>query len=165
MSKHHDEVFLKHDPSHTIAVCRSAVAKIGWRLGGQSNLTLTALQTPQGMSFGNPVTIEITLTDAGNGSTCLTLNGSNIGFGPIQSHHVKSQVLLLRQAIEQVAAQPEPVQSSSNFTRQVTIIDEHISDETLTRLQQKYGLRINDGHYWYDNASGVGRSPFRPLTP
>lgn len=160
MSKYRDDFILKRYPSDAIAACRAAMAKIGWRLGAQTEVSLTALQTPQAMSFGNPVTVQISVTDAGNGSTQLALHGSNLGFGPIQSRHVKSQVQLLRQAIEQAAAQP--AEPRGKFTRQVIVNDERLSDGILAGLEREYGLRIGDGRYWYDSACGAWGRPGEP---
>jgi hypothetical protein len=42
------------------------------------------------------------------GMSRVTIGGSNFGFGPIQSSHVRGKVMTLRQRIEQMAAQPPP---------------------------------------------------------
>jgi hypothetical protein len=153
MSNYQAEFMLNWPLSDGLQLCRSAVQAIGWRITAQQSNTLTVLQTPQGMSFGSPVTVQITLAEADSGSTRLTLNGSNFGLGPIQSGHVKSQVQLLRQSIEQAATQPP--QSSGTFTRSVIVNEERVSDETLQALERRYGLRIDDGSYSYDSASGA----------
>ncbi len=55
------------------------------------------------------------------GMSRITIGGSNFGFGPIQSSHVRGKVTTLRQRIEQMAAQPPPDKSrlvTQRFYRQ-----------------------------------------------
>ena len=51
-----------------------------------------------------PVTLSVIIDHGDPGTSRITIGGSNFGFGPIQSNHVRGKVTLLRQRIEQMAA-------------------------------------------------------------
>jgi hypothetical protein len=121
-------------------------------VAAQAGDRLTCREVPPPMSWGSPVTVEVTLTAAGEGSTHLTLHGANFGLGPIQSNHVATRVRALRQQIEAALQQPAPPQT---FTRSVVVNGVRVSDEQLEQVERQHGLRLNDGDFWYDKVCGA----------
>lgn len=100
MSSANTEFSLGHTREEVLRACFSAAADMGWRVTAQHAAGLICEEPPAGpFSFTNPASITLSLRDNGNSSTFVTLQGSNAGFGPIQSSHVKRQVASLQEAI------------------------------------------------------------------
>jgi hypothetical protein len=155
MSSHHDELTLNLPLGTSRAACQSAAAGPGWRVTRQEETSLACMEIAQpGMSFTNPAQVEIALASTGDSSTRVVLRGSNFGFGPIQSNHVKRQVRALRQQIEQAASRAAEPAMPGTYSRSVVINAERVSDEALAALEPS-GVRVNDGQYWYDRTSGA----------
>jgi hypothetical protein len=155
MSSQRDEFTLKLALAECLTVCLSAANGPGWRMTRQSETSLACVEIPQpGLSFSNPAQVEIALADAGSNATRITLRGSNFGFGPIQSNHVKQQVQALRQLIECAAGQARAPASPKTSTRSVVVNGEYLSDEELAQLERN-SVRVYDGRYWYDRACGA----------
>jgi hypothetical protein len=152
MSTHREVLTLNRPLAHVLATCQSAANGPGWTVAAQASDRLTCREVPPPMSWGSPVTVEITLAVAGEESTQLTLHGSNFGLGPIQSNHVAKRVRALRQQIEAALQQPAP---SQIFTRSVVVNNVRVSDEQLAQVERQHGLRINDGDFWYDKVCGA----------
>jgi hypothetical protein len=106
-----------------------------------------------GLSFTNPARVDITLASAGDNVTRIALRASNIGFGPLQSGHVKRQVQALRVQIEQAAGRANEPAAARTYSQAVVVNGERVSDEELVELIG--GVRIKDGRYWYDRSSGA----------
>ncbi len=79
---------------------------MGWALQGEGEGYLTCKEV------GNPapwisghwaVQVEIVVTEEPSGATRVATYGSNWGWGPIQSNHVRDQVTKLRSRIVSVA--------------------------------------------------------------
>ena len=100
MSSHREVIDAQCAIAEALAACQSAASESAWTPSAPSNDRLTCREVPQPLAWGSPVTVEITVIAARDGSTEITLSGSNFGLGPIQSRHVKSRVQALRQKIE-----------------------------------------------------------------
>jgi hypothetical protein len=165
MPKHREEFALPLPLPDALAACRAALAGPGWTVAAQGADRLTCREIAQMVSWGNPATVEVALAATANGGTRVALAGSNGGFGPIQSNHLKGRLAALREAIEQAAARPAGPQT---FSRGVVVNGERVSDETLAGLEAQHGLRVGDGDYWYDKVSGAWGSrggPARGFVP
>ncbi len=109
MPKHELKATLSTDPPKTMDLCRHVIAEMGWKIEAQSDTRLVCKEVVQagGMAMTWAVKLELAVETADTGSLLL-VKGSNFGFGPIQSNHVKGQVgnfmNRLKLALEQPAA-------------------------------------------------------------
>ena len=107
MSRHEEKFQIPLPPDQAKAVCGHAIASM--------NLPATDLgygySCAESFQFGFtcPVTMGVKVDHGDPGMSSITIGGSNFGFGPIQSSHVRKKVQTLRQRIEQLTAQgPNP---------------------------------------------------------
>lgn len=151
----HQEVFVLHlPPAISRASCLSAAGGVGWRITAQADTALSCKEIAQpGLSFANPVQIDITLTRASDNDTHVVMRGSNFGFGPLQSSHVRRQVQALRQQIEQAADRATGPAAAPNHANAVVVNGERLGDDELAALPA--GVRVADGRYWYDRVCGA----------
>lgn len=154
MSSHQEE-FVLHLPAATCrAACLNAAGGVGWRVTGQADTSLSCKEIAQpGLSFANPVQIDIALTSAGGNDTHVAMRGSNFGFGPLQSDHVRRQVQSLRQQIEQAADRATGPAATRTHVHAVVVNGERLGDDELAALPP--GVRVADGRYWYDRVCGA----------
>lgn len=116
---------------------------LGWRVTSQHQRGLICEEVPQGgLSFTNPVRVEISLAGAEAGPTHIILKGSNVGFGPIQSNHVKNQLTRLTEAVELTARQPSATSSSQQLEAAEPQAPQagtppQMSEEMLAQLHQR----------------------------
>ncbi len=108
MPKHKEELILNLSLDDSWEVCREGIASIGWATQGQGDgyLVCKEVSDPAPWLSGHwAVQVEISLASDSSGRTYVALNGSNRGWGPIQSNHVRDQVSKLRSQIESIASQ------------------------------------------------------------
>jgi hypothetical protein len=154
MSSHHEELTLNLPLAASRAACQAAASGPGWRLTRQEESLLACMEIAQpGLSFTNPAQVEIGLASAGDGATHVDLRGSNFGFGPIQSSHVRQQVQALLQQIRQAAKRSAEPAAARTYTRSVIVNGARVTDEELAGVEPS-GVRVSDGRYWYDRVSG-----------
>ena len=171
MSKHEERCTVAFPRQRMLAACRIAVEKLGWRLLRQNDLGLVCAEPPpqNPLSFTTPVEVEIGVFGSPSDTeTTIIFKGSNLGLGPIQSSHVKSQIARLMQELGKAAvatpksAQPPPAQAKSQTTkesgesgaRSVVINGVRLLDDQIDILENAYRVRIQDGNYWYDPMTG-----------
>ena len=105
MSKASDDFFIQLTIDKVRLACKNAVAQLGWRIMEDSpNKIVCKEVTSQMTSFTNPAEVAIILNDQIE-KTKITLNGSVIGFGPIQSNHIQGQIGRIKNLIETCSAQ------------------------------------------------------------
>ena len=106
MPKYEDELVLDLSSEASWEACREGVTSLGWALQGEGEGYLACKEV------GNPapwvsghwaVQVEIVVTAEPSGSTRVAIYGSNWGWGPIQSNHVRDQVTKLRSRIDSIA--------------------------------------------------------------
>jgi hypothetical protein len=154
MSSHQEEFVLHLSPASCRASCLRAAGGAGWHITGQADTSLSCKEIAQpGLSFTNPVQIDISLTSAGDNDTRVAMRGSNFGFGPLQSGHVKRQVQALRRQIEQAADRAAEPAATRTLGHAVVVNGERLGDDELAALPP--GVRVADGRYWYDRISGA----------
>ena len=104
MSRHEETFQIPLPPPQAKAVCGQAIASL--------NLPRSDLgygySCAESFQFGFtwPVTMNVVIDYGDPGMSRITIGGTNFGFGPIQSSHVRGKVITLRQRIEQLAQQP-----------------------------------------------------------
>ena len=154
MSSYRGALTLSLSLAASLSTCEAAANGPGWRVTRQGAQSLTCTEaTTNALGFTSPVQVEIVLRGQPDGTTLIELKASNFGLGPIQSNHVKKQTQALRQAIELAASQPSEPQGT--FTRSVSVNSQRIRDEQLAGLEREYGLRLQEGDYWYDRVCGA----------
>ncbi len=156
MSSHQEELILQLPLDVSMAACERAVNGSGWQVTGRGAATLQGAELRQNaFSFTFPVQIVVNFQDE-NGTTRVILNGSNFGFGPIQSRHVKSQLQdLARLILDETTRPPTPVAGAPEKSRAVWINGVQIDDRQLDQIAQTYKYQMPDGHYWYDRLCGA----------
>ncbi len=131
MSKHNDEFVAKFQPNIVMDACREVIAALGWRIMDTSDVRIVCKEsanvTGAGVIAAYPVNIEISLspTDAG---TQISIKGSNFGFGPVQSGHVKGQVGNIRNRIELVLNKPKTLESVTQPAQDIAAQIKKLSD-------------------------------------
>ena len=96
-----DSLVLDMSLSDALAVCRKAVAELGWRVLDQGPTRIRCKEVAvSGMSFNWPAEVEIILSSLGQSQTTVRLGGSVFGLGPIQKGHLQGQMGNLRNRIE-----------------------------------------------------------------
>ena len=162
MSKHQVEAVLPHSVDDVAMACQEAVAQLGWRILDQSDSGLTCKEVlPQITSMTWPAKIEVEWRQEGS-KTRLTLNGSVMGFGPLQSGHLKGemgnlqnriQLCLRKTASQQQRTPPAP-------TPQSTLAGEL---ENLARLRSQ-GI-LSDEEFANAKAKLLGQTPSKAQAP
>jgi hypothetical protein len=167
MSSHQDSFQIPIAPEHAKALCAQAITSLGLPIKGDLGYGLVCGESFQ-FGFTWPVTMNVQIDRGDGGMSRITIAGSNFGFGPIQSSHVRKRVLALRQRIELLAQQPAatplasythapPLAAPSTTApmRQVFVNGVRLRDDEVTVLEQKYRNQIPDGSYWYDKMCGA----------
>jgi len=163
MSNHQDSFQIAVPPEQAKALCAQAITSLGLPIKGDLGYGLACGESFQ-FGFTWPVTMNVQIDRGDAGMSRITIGGSNFGFGPIQSSHVRKRVLALRQRIELMAQQPAgmpasypqaPAPAPRAPTRQVFVNGVQLRDDELNGLEQKYRNQIPDGSYWYDRMCGA----------
>jgi hypothetical protein len=158
MSKYQAEFDLVRPLAKCLAACEAAVRQLGWRLVQQDATGLTCEEVQHSIvSFGSPVRAEIRLVSLVPERTNITIAGSNFGFGPFQSRHVKAQLEVLAREITRRAspAATSGTGSASMGRRTVIINGVQLGDTEVLAIEHQYRVRLQDGSYWYDRRSGA----------
>jgi hypothetical protein len=71
-------------------------------------------------------------------------------------------LLLSRQSSESDGFTSSPPESPPLTGRNVIVNEVQVDEDTLTALERQFGLRIEDGEYWYDPYSGAWGLPGGP---
>ena len=88
-----------HAPlSHVARLCRDEARSYGYEVL-QEEETRFVIREPFRFGFSNPADISVLLQEKSN-ETYVTLVGSNFGWGPIQSGHVRRQVTELKNRLD-----------------------------------------------------------------
>ncbi len=124
-------------------ICKKAISEIGWRILNEGNSYYIIKEEVNKMNMMNLVNtncakIEVTWSNY-NDSTKILLDGSIIGFGPIQSNHLKGQIGRLKNIIE-IFAEKEINQITKINYNNLSISEEL---EKLSQLLEK-GIIDND---------------------
>ena len=175
MSRHEDSFPVPLPPEQAKRLCGEAITSLSLPITADLGHGFACTESFQ-MGFAWPATIQILINYGDTGMSRITINASNLGFGPIQSSHVKGKVLLLRQRIEQFVQQgsrpqpqgnlssppspraqpqPQPQSSPPASGRQVFVNGVQLRDDQIDFLEQKYRSSLPDGHYWYDRLCGA----------
>jgi hypothetical protein len=136
MSKHRVEATVSYPPDAVAVACQEAVAQLGWRILNQSSGGITCKEmSSSAVSFTWPAKIEVTWQGRGT-TTKLSLNGSIVGFGPIQSNHLKGQMGNLQNRIDlclrNSAASQAPPSSESSLASELARLAELRSQGVLS---------------------------------
>jgi hypothetical protein len=91
MSKYRDEFVLPFSLSVASTICQQALSESKLEVTNKSE-TLVVCEEHFSFGFTNPARLEVILKVESAGSTRVIINGSNEGFGPVQSGHVKGKV-------------------------------------------------------------------------
>jgi hypothetical protein len=108
----HAERFVLREPLHLVAeACQQAAAQMGWRVLDQRCDYIRLKEVATALACGSPVQIDVCLTQAAQ-ATSVDIRGGSLGFGPIQSGHVRGQVGAfvnrLQVCLRQLSQQPTP---------------------------------------------------------
>ena len=177
MPKQQQNLTLNFPAAMAVRACEQAIASLGWRMTGQTPTGLACVEvSPEVGVFAWPVNVDIALSGGQDPPTAVTMFGSNSGWGPIQSNHLRKQMGLLVARIQQEAARspanpqmqgaanqfspqsqplPQGVGSQSASSRSIIVNDQRVTDQQVQALEQAYRTRIPDGNYWYHKVSGA----------
>jgi hypothetical protein len=106
MSSFQETVVLGVGMREALAACQAAAHGSGWTLAPHAGAQMVTCRELPPLAWGSPTTVTMMLTATGSSQTRIALNGSNLGFGPVQSTHVRNRVRQLRREIESAAARP-----------------------------------------------------------
>lgn len=156
MSSHREELILQMPLEVSMTACERAMNGPRWHITARDSTTLHCAELRQtAFGFTFPVQVIANFHDE-NGSTRVILNGSNFGFGPIQSRHVKSQLQgLTRLITDESLRSPTRSVHASTKTRSVWINGVQLDDGQLDQIAQSYKIQVPDGRYWYDRLCGA----------
>ena len=106
MSRHEESFHIPLPPEQAKNLCGHALASLGHKYADLGY----GYSCGEDLQFGFtwPVSMTVIINYGDPGMSLITIAGSNFGFGPIQSSHVRGKVTALRQRIEQMAAHPPP---------------------------------------------------------
>jgi hypothetical protein len=167
MSSHQDSFQIPLPPEQAKALCAQAITSLGLPIKADLGYGLVCGESFQ-FGFTWPVTMNVQINNGDAGMSLITIGGSNFGFGPIQSSHVRKRVFALRQRIELMVHQPAGAPSAyaqpavaapppvpTTPTSRVFVNGVQLRDDELSALEQKYRSQIPDGAYWYDKMCGA----------
>lgn len=172
MSRHEESFQIPFPPQQAKALCEEAIKSLGLPVTADLGHGFASAESFQ-LGFTWPATMQVLINYGDTGLSRITVNASNLGFGPIQSSHVKGRVFALRQRIEQMAhggprrppqakspqaAGNEPTSSQpadAPTVRKVIVNGKLLRDDQVKFLEQKYGSQLPDGYYWYDRMCGA----------
>jgi hypothetical protein len=128
MSKASDEFFVNITKGEAELVCKNATTQLGWRIMENNTDSIVCKEiASQATSFTWPA--EVTVNIFGDGQkTKVVLNGSIMGFGPIQSNHLKGQMGRIRNLIENCSLQIKSQSTTQNKTDLLSNELEHLAD-------------------------------------
>src|SRR5262245_56942041 len=165
MSTHSEEFPLALPLSDSVSVCRATLRGAGWQITSDSDTRLVADESTNPLlSISWPARIEITVGAGPSRGTRVVMNGSIIGFGPIQSGYLRNAMLTLRAAVERAATQPtrasratapRETASPTGERRSGTVNRSRLDDDALRALGEHLRTRMRDGDYWYDRVCGA----------
>jgi hypothetical protein len=93
MTKLHTKETIVHPQGAVSNACQLAVADLGWRILAKTDSSITCKEvSPTWVSFTNAAQIEVLWREMSPTTTEIELNGSILGFGPIQSGHLRGQM-------------------------------------------------------------------------
>lgn len=104
MSRHEESFQIPLPPEHAKTLCGQVIASLGLPFSDLGYGYSCAETFKFGFTW--PVTMSVIINYGDQGMSRITIGGTNFGFGPIQSSHVRGKVLALRQRIEQMVPQP-----------------------------------------------------------
>ena len=104
MSRHEESFQIPVPPEQAKAICRNAITSLGLPMR-DLGYGFTGAESFQ-FGFTWPVTISLIIDHGDPGMSHIRIGGTNFGFGPIQSNHVRGKVLALRHRIELMLQQP-----------------------------------------------------------
>ena len=100
MSRHQDSFPLPCPPQTAKQVCAYAIPAVGLTIDRDLGYGFVCSEKLQ-VGFTWPVTLNVIVNQTSAGTSQIDISGSNFGFGPIQSTHVRDRVFGLRRRIEQ----------------------------------------------------------------
>ena len=165
MSRHEDSFQILLSPEQAKSLTAEAISSLGLPINADLGHGFVSTESFQ-IGFTWPVTIQVLINQGDAGMSRITINGSNFGFGPIQSNHVKGKVLAVRQRIEQMAQQAAGPQTQSQSEsagqppqamapgRDVFVNGVKLRADQVNFLEEKYRASLADGYYWYDRMCG-----------
>jgi len=106
MSRHQDSFELPCPPETAKQICAYAIPSLGLTIDRDLGHGFVCSEKLQ-FGFTWPVTLNVTINQTSAGGSQINIAGSNFGFGPIQSSHVKDRVAGLRRRIEELWRQPQ----------------------------------------------------------
>jgi len=131
MSKHNDEFFVNFTPNFVMDACCEAIANLGWRIMEKNDTKIVCKEVSNVSAVAilvtYPVNIDISISSSKIG-TQIVLKGSNFGFGPVQSGHVKGQVGNIRNRIELALNKTKPPESVTQPTQDIAAQIKKLSD-------------------------------------
>lgn len=166
MSRHEESFQISLAPEQAKPLIAEAIKSVGLPITSDLGHGFVSTE-PFQFGFSWPATIQILINYGDAGTSRITVNASNFGFGPIQSNHVKEKVFVLRQRIEQLVqqraraevqpqSQSQPKSSQpQTLVREVFVNGVKLRDEQVKFLEEKYRSSLPDGYYWYDRMCGA----------
>ena len=112
MSRHEDSFQIPLLPEQAKSLCGEAISSLGLPVTADLGHGFACGESFQ-LGFTWPATIQVLINYGDTGMSRITINASNFGFGPIQSSHVRTKVVGLRQRIEQMVHQGPRAQPQS----------------------------------------------------
>jgi hypothetical protein len=145
-----DTLMLEVSSSDALAICRSVVADLGWRVMDQSPMNIRCKEVAvSAMSFNWPAEVDVVLSSPNASQTTVLLSGSVFGFGPIQKGHLQGQLGNLRNRIELIAQERStraPAAASVPLSVELEKLAALRKDGILTEDEfQKAKQRLLDG--------------------
>jgi hypothetical protein len=138
VSRHRKDFDLQLPLGESLKACQVALLNIGWSFERKPDKAfITAWEPQKLLSTAWAVKTTIYLKPNPDGSTRITIEGSNFGFGPVQKAHLKQQVNLLANYVEQA------VGTSSSPTEGPHSTETHRYDFSYDLLGRLKGLAGN----------------------
>lgn len=111
----YDDFDLLVAPDRALALCRQAVADLGWRVLDQGPDLIRCKEVAvSGFSFNWPAEIQLVVESEAPGVSTVYLDGKIFGLGPIQKSHLQGQMGNLRNRIELLASQRSSAGASAS---------------------------------------------------
>ena len=109
---HYRESFTLDLPVTSVTnTCQRAFREIGWSVKESTTGFVLKesfkLKWSQLLVIRYPATVRVSVAAESQNRTLVDMQGSNLGFGPVQSNHVKKRVADLRGAIEHFALESQ----------------------------------------------------------
>lgn len=121
MSKYNDNLKLNSSLEDAKRICKHAILQLGWNVLEESSNSISCKEeTPNLTSFTFAAKIKLLLI-AHQNSVTIEIQGSILGFGPIQAGHLKGQIGKLKNAVE---VKFQSAQSNNHPKPTVSLADE-----------------------------------------